>query len=72
MGTVSSLETSYIFTPLELAALSYLEALALGNHKEAKGNIVLLWQSTLFWREENPTGLTAASHLKTLNIHRAI
>ena len=47
MGTISSLEDSYIFTPLELAVLSYLEALALDNHKEAKGDIVLLWQSTL-------------------------
>ena len=47
MGLVSSLESSYIFTPLELAALTYLESLALDDHIAAKGAIVLLWQSAL-------------------------
>ena len=54
MGIVSLLEESYLFTPLELAVLSYLEALALDNNHEAKGKIVLLWQSALCWREKYP------------------
>ena len=53
---VSSLENSYLFTPLDLAVLTYLESLAIDNLHESKGNIVLLWQSALCWREKNPAG----------------
>ena len=47
MEILSSLEESYLFTPLELSVLSYLEPLALDNHYDFKGKIVLLWQSTM-------------------------
>ena len=72
MGLVSSLEASYIFTPLELAVLTYLESLAVDDHISAKGSVVLLWQSTLCWREKHPTGPMIASNLKQLNIQKMI
>ena len=55
MGLVPPLEKSCIFTPLDLAVLTYLESLALDNLYDSKGNIVLLWQPALFWHEKNPT-----------------
>ena len=56
MGLVSSLGNSYLFAPLDLAVLTYLESLAIDNMRESKGNIVLLWQFALCWREKNPAG----------------
>ena len=47
MEIISSLEESYLFTPLELSVLPYLESLARDNHYDFKGEIVLLWQSTM-------------------------
>ena len=47
MGLASSLGKSYIFTPLDIAVLTYLESLALGNLYDSKKNMALLWQPAL-------------------------
>ena len=72
MGIVSLLEESYLFTPLELAALSYLEALALDNNHEAKGKIVLLWQSALCWREKYPPSCAIKHNLREIDIQKMV
>ena len=68
MGLGASLEASYIFTPLELAVLTYIESLALDNLHNSKGNIVLLWQSALWWRGKYPTGPTVAKNPRQVDI----
>ena len=73
MGLVSSLEKSYIYIhPLELAALTYLESLALDNLFDSKGNIVLLCQSSLCWRDKNHTGPIVAKNLRQVDIQKMI
>ena len=72
MKIVASLESSYLFAPLDLAVLSYLESLALDNHHESKGNIVILWQSALCWREKNPADRTIAKNLQEVDLAKMI
>ena len=69
---VASLESSYLFAPLDIAVLSYLEPLALDTHHESKGKIVILWQSALCWREKNPADRTIAKNLQEVDLAKMI
>ena len=58
--------------PLDLAALAYLESLALANFYDSKGNMAPLWKSTICWRDKNLNGLTIAKNIQQADIQNMI
>ena len=50
MRIISSLETRFAKSPLDLAILTFSEATVVDTSFEGGGNVVLLWQSSLCWR----------------------
>ena len=51
---VTALNQAHISTPPDLAILSFSECTGLGEVNASGGDIILLWQSALCWRGDNP------------------
>ena len=51
---VGILNDSSIRTPIDLTQLTFGEIHAFDQSRDDRGNLVLLWQSALCWRDENP------------------
>ena len=50
------IESLKIDNPLDLGELNFQEVVSIDDSQGAKGNIILLWQSCLCWKEKNPKG----------------
>ena len=50
-GLISSLCNRFLRSPFDLAALTFSEISALCQNPQSKGDLILLWKSSLFWKE---------------------
>ena len=65
-------ESLRINTPLDLGELSQTEALTIDTAQEAKGNIILLWQACLCWKENNPKGSSDIRDRLSEDVHKML
>ena len=72
MKIIASLDDRHIKSPLDLATLSYTEAMAVDTTLAAGGNVVLLWQSCLCWREKYPKGDLSLPSARLSNVQTMI
>ena len=69
---VGLLNDSSIRTPIDLTQLTFGEIHAFDQAHDNKGNLVLLWQSALCWRDENPLAQSDFSLRRERKVGRLI
>ena len=69
---IDQLRASTINNPIDLAQLKFTEALALDNSWSFEGNLVILWQASKCWQEENPLVSSDFSRKREIQVEKMI
>ena len=66
------LRSLQITTPIELTELKFTNTLGMDSNKSLDGNLVILWQASKCWREEDPISSQTLSRKREENVQKLI